>query len=304
VARVFVTRRLPGPAIDRLAERHETTIWQQRLPPTRDELRAETTNADGLLCLLTDRIDAQLIDAAPRLKAIANYAVGTDNIDLEAAMRRGIPVGNTPDVLTEATADLTFALLLAAARRLPQAIDAVKRDDWITWEPAYLLGAAVHGQTLGIIGYGRIGQAVAARAAGFGMRILHTKQHDLDTILTESDFISLHTPLTPTTRHLIGRTALRKVKPTAILINTARGAIVDQHALAEALTNNALAAAAIDVTDPEPPDPQDPIHRTPNLLITPHIGSATTEARERMADLAVENLLEALDGRTMPHQAN
>jgi lactate dehydrogenase-like 2-hydroxyacid dehydrogenase len=304
VAKVFVTRRLPGPAIDRLAERHQTTIWQQRLPPTPDELRAAIKDADGLLCLLTDRIDAQLIDAAPRLKAIANYAVGTDNIDLEAATRRNIPVGNTPDVLTEATADLTFALLLAAARRLPEAIDAVKRDDWITWEPAHLLGAAVHGQTLGIIGYGRIGQAVAARAAGFGMRILHTKQDDLDTILTQSDFISLHTPLTQQTHHLIDAQELAKLKPTAILINTARGAIVDQQALAEALTNNTLAAAAIDVTDPEPPPPQDPIHRTPNLLITPHIGSATTEARERMAYLAVENLLEALDGHKMRHQAN
>jgi glyoxylate reductase len=258
-----------------------------------------------LLTLLTDRVDAALIDSSPKLRAISNYAVGYDNIDLEAATRRGIPVGNTPDVLTDATADLTFALLLAAARHLPQAIEAAATGDWVTWEPGMHLGRDVHGATLGIIGFGRIGRAVAKRAEGFEMRVIHTGAGEpIDGLLDESDFVSLHAPLTPETHHLIDSHALSKMCPTAILVNTARGGIVDQAALGHALEQNEIAGAALDVTDPEPMPPDDPLRRAPNLIVTPHIGSATHTARERMAELAVDNLLAGLAGLRMPHQAN
>ncbi|MFZ0088260.1 MAG: D-glycerate dehydrogenase [Solirubrobacteraceae bacterium] len=304
MARCFVTRELPGPALERLRERHEVDVWPERLPPPYDELRRRSARAEGLLSLLTDRIDAALIDGAPRLRAIANYAVGYDNVDLAAAAARGIPVGNTPDVLTDATADLTFALLLAAARRLPAAIAAVAAGDWLTWEPAHHLGAAVHGATLGIIGMGRIGRAVARRAAGFEMRVLHTSRDagvSLDELLHRSDFVSIHCPLTPETHHLIDAAALARMRPTAILINTARGPIVDQAALIDALHTGTIAGAALDVTDPEPPPPGDPLLATPRLIVAPHIGSATHPARERMTEIAVENLLAALDGEPMPH---
>jgi glyoxylate reductase len=288
-----------------LAQSHEVHIWPERLPPPPATLGHEAARSDGLLTLLTDRIDRDLIANAPRLTAIANYAVGVDNIDLEAASQRGVKVGNTPDVLTEATADLTFALLLAAARRLPEALETVRSRDWLTWEPARDLGFPVHGATLGIVGYGRIGRAVAERARGFEMTVLHTRTVDLQTILATADFVTLHTPLTPGTRHLIDAGALAQMKPTAILINTARGPIVDQAALIEALRNGTIGGAAIDVTDPEPPAADDPIlAAVPNLIVTPHIGSATTAARSAMAEIAVENLLAALDGRPMPHQAN
>jgi glyoxylate reductase len=304
MARVFVTRRLPGQALQRLAEHHQVDVWPGRLPPDPASLAAGVADADGLLSLLTDRVDAALIDAAPRLRAIANYAVGVDNVDLEAARRRSIQVGNTPDVLTEATADLTFALLLAAARRLPEALAAVGAGEWLTWEPARWLGAEVHGATLGIIGYGRIGRAVARRAQGFAMRVLHTGSDgcELDELLGASDFVSLHCPLTAATRHLIDERALGAMKPEAILINTARGPIVDQRALARALIDGRIAGAALDVTDPEPPSGEDPLLDAPNLLVTPHIGSATRAARERMAEIAVENLLAALAGDPMPHR--
>jgi glyoxylate reductase len=259
------------------------------------------------LTLLTDRVDAALIERCPRLRAISNYAVGVDNIDLDAATRRGIPVGNTPDVLTDATADLTFALLLAAARKLPEAIGSVHAGDWLTWEPAMHLGFEVHGATLGIIGMGRIGRAVAKRAEGFEMTVLSASSDgrpSLDELLERSDFVTLHCPLTPATHHLIDAAALTRMRPTAILVNTARGAIVDQQALREALVDGTIAGAALDVTDPEPLAADDPLLDAPNLIVTPHIGSATRAARERMAELAVENLLAGLAGRPMPHQVN
>jgi glyoxylate reductase len=304
VARCFVTRALPGPALDRLRERHDVDLWPGRLPPPYEELRARTTEAEGLLSLLTDRVDAALIEGSRRLRAIANYAVGYDNIDLDAARARGIPVGNTPDVLTDATADLTFTLLLAAARRLPDALLSVQADDWVTWEPGAFLGHDVFGATLGIIGLGRIGRAVARRARGFDMTVLHTDANGgvpLLTLLARSDFVSLHTPLTPETHHLIDAAALEAMKPTAILINTARGPIVDQAALIEALRQGEIAGAALDVTDPEPPPPGDPLLSAPNLIVAPHIGSATHTAREAMANRAVDNLLAGLDGAPMPH---
>jgi glyoxylate reductase len=306
MARVFVSRRLPGPALDQLAAAHEVTVWPDRLPPPRAELLAGVADAEGLLSLLTDRVDVALLDAAPHLRAISNYAVGVDNIDLAATAARRIPVGHTPDVLTDATADLAFALLLAAARKLPEAIEAA-RNDWATWIPGEHLGYSVHGQTLGIIGFGRIGRAVAARAAGFEMIVLsHSASGGtpLPELLERSDFVSLHCPLTPETRGLINRETLKRMKPSAILINTARGPIVDQLALAEALASGEIGAAALDVTDPEPLPPDDPLWQAPNLLIVPHVGSATRAAREQMAQLAVDNLLAALAGEPMPHQAN
>ncbi len=260
-------------------------------------------DADGLLSLLTDRVDAELLEACPRLRAIANLAVGYDNIDLEAVRARNIPVGNTPDVLTEATADLTFALLLAAARKFPEAAASVTDGDWLTWEPARYLGAEVHGATLGIIGMGRIGTAVAKRASGFEMNLISANTgQSLEPLLERSDFVSIHCPLTPATHHLIDAAALSRMRPTAILINTARGPIVDQAALARALTDGVIAGAALDVTDPEPLPADDPLLEAPGLIVVPHIGSATHAARERMADLAVDNLLAGLAGQPMPHQ--
>ena len=318
MARCFVTRRLPGPALGRLRAAHHVDVWPERLPPPYEQLLARAADADGLLTLLTDRVDASLIDHSPRLRAISNYAVGYDNVDLEAATARGIPVGNTPDVLTDATADLTFALLLAAARRLPEAIAAVGDGDWLTWEPGLYLGAEVFGATLGIVGFGRIGQAVARRASGFDMTVLHTGSGSgtggesgsesgpasLESLLERSDFVSLHCPLTPETYHLIDDRALARMKPSAILVNTARGPIVDHDALRRALIAGEIAGAALDVTDPEPLPAGDPLLEAPNLIVVPHIGSATRAARERMADLAVDNLLAGLDGRPMPHQVN
>jgi glyoxylate reductase len=304
MARCFVTRELPGRALDRLAGTHEVAVWPGRLPPSDAELRAGAREAEGLLTLLTDRVDAAFLDACPRLCAIANYAVGVDNIDLQACGQRDVAVGNTPDVLTDATADLAFALLLAAARKLPEAMAAVSAGDWVTWEPGRYLGAAVHGATLGIIGMGRIGRAMAARGRGFEMEIVHTSgrgRNEVDSVLAQSDFVSLHCPLTPATRHLIGADALARMPRHAILINTARGPIVDQTALAAALHAGEIAGAALDVTDPEPLGADDPLLRAPNLIVAPHIGSATRVARERMADICVENLLAALAGEPMPN---
>lgn len=308
MARCFVTRRLPGTALDRLRDRHEVDVWPERLPPSYDELAARASSVEGLLALLTDRVDAALIDRCRDLRVISNYAVGYDNIDVDAAAARGIAVGNTPDVLTEATADLTWALLLAAARTLPEAIDSVRQGDWLTWEPSRFLGASVGGATLGIVGLGRIGRAVARRAAGFEMTVLHTGGSEsearvpLDELLERSDFVSLHCPLTPSTHHLIDAGALARMRPSAILINTARGPIVDPEALRHALFAGQIAGAALDVTDPEPPPLDDPLLTAPNLIVVPHIASATRLARERMADLAVDNLLAGLEGMPMPHQ--
>jgi glyoxylate reductase len=306
VARCFVTRRIPGPALGRLSAEHDVEVWPGPLPPTYEELTAQVEPAEGLLSMLTDRVDAELIAFAPGLRAISNYAVGYDNIDVAAAALRGIPVGNTPDVLTDATADLAFALLMAAARKLLEAAAAVPHGDWRTWEPSRYLGADVYGATLGVIGFGRIGRAVADRAKGFAMRVLSTNasssDEDLNALLEQSDFVSVHAPLTPDTHQLIDTAALERMKPTAILINTARGELVDQEALARALRGGAIAGAALDVTVPEPLPADDPLLKAPNLIVTPHIGSATITARERMAELAVDNLLAGLEGRPMPHQ--
>ena len=307
MARVFVTRTLPGAALDRLGARHEVEIWPDPLPPPPAELATRVRDCEGLLAMLTDDVGARLIGAAPSLRAIANYAVGTDNVDLAAATAAGIPVGNTPDVLTEATADLAFALLLAAARHLPAAEAAVRAGEWVTWQPGAFLGRDVGGATLGVVGLGRIGRAVARRAEGFGMEVLHSSRSGgvpLGELLERADFVSLHAPLTDATRGLIGARELGQMKPTAILVNTARGELVDTGALDRALREGEIAGAALDVTDPEPLPADHPLLDAPNVLVVPHVGSATQTTRERMAEIAVENLIAALDGDPMPHCAN
>ena len=307
MARCFVTRELPGRALERLAEEHDVEMWRDRLPPSPGELAGRAGDAEGLLCLLTDRVDAGLLEACLSLRAIANMAAGSDNIELAAATGRGIPVGNTPGVLTETTADLAFALMLAGARRIAEADAFVRRGEWRTWEPSAHLGRDLHGATLGIVGLGRIGRAVARRAEGFGMRVLHTSRSGgvpLEELLERAQFVSIHCPLTPETRHLIDEPALRGMRTDAVLVNTARGPIVDSEALARALGEGWIAAAGLDVTDPEPPPPGHPLLGAPNLTIVPHIGSATHATRERMADMAVDNLIAGLAGRRMPHCLN
>ena len=306
MGRIFVTRALPFGALERLAAEHELDVWEGDLPPGPDAMRERTQAADGLLSLVTDPVGADLLAACPDLKAIANMAVGTDNIDLEAAAVRGIPVGNTPDVLTDATADLAFALLLALARRIPDGIAQVREGRWRTWEPAKGLGADLAGATLGIVGRGRIGDALARRAECFGMDVLASSRRSgvpLEELLERADFVSLHCPLTPATRHLIGTHALNRMKPSAYLVNTARGGVIDQAALRLALFAGEIAGAALDVTDPEPLPADDPLLEAPNLIVVPHVGSATVRTRERMAEMAVENLIAALAGHPMPYPA-
>ena len=307
MARVFVTRRLPGTALERLCAEHQTEVWPERSPPGREELLSRAEWLEGLLSMLTDPVNAELIEAAPALRAISNYAVGTDNVDLEAASARGIPVGNTPGVLTDSTADLALALMLGASRRLVEGDAYVRRGEWRTWEPGLLLGHDLHGATVGIVGLGRIGRAVARRLEGFGCELLSTTRSGgvtLEELLERSDIVTLHCPLTPDTRGLIDDEALRRMKATAYLVNTARGPVVDTDALVRALQAGEIAGAALDVTDPEPLPAGHPLLEAPGLLVLPHIASATHATRERMADMAVDNLLAGLAGKPMPNQAN
>ena len=306
MARCLVTRALPGSALDRLASEHELDLWERDVPPSPAELVARAERSEALLSQLTERIDGALLDACPRLVAVSNYAVGVDNVDLAAATARGVPVGHTPGVLTEATADLAWALLLTAARRLSEGERAVRLGHW-RWDPSFLLGHDVHEATLGIVGMGRIGAAVARRAEGFAMEVIYTTRGGgvpLEELLGRSDFVSLHVPLTPETRGMIGEDALRRMKPSAILVNTARGPLVDTAALERALREGWIAGAALDVTDPEPLPPDHPLLECSGLTIAPRLGSATHAAREAMADIAVDNLLAALRGERMPHCAN
>jgi glyoxylate reductase len=307
---------LPGAGFRRLGEQVEVRAWPGSGSPPPEIVRAEAHEAEGLLCLLTDRIDAALLDACPRLRVVSSCSVGVDHIDLEAAGRRGIAVGHTPGVLTETTADLAFALLLAAARRVAEGDRFVRGGYWTPerrWEPDLLLGRDVHSATLGIVGLGAIGRAVARRARGFGMRVLgwsRTRREvsgvhwtDLRALLAESDFVSLHVALTPETRGLLDRDRLAWMKPGAILVNTTRGGVVDEIALAEALASGRLAAAGLDVFEEEPLPGGSPFLSLENVVLLPHIGSASIATRTRMADLAVENLLAGLEGRALPHRA-
>jgi glyoxylate reductase len=307
VARCFVTRRLPGIALDRLAVAHDVEVWPERLAPRPAELRARAAECEGILTLLTDRVDAELIAASPRLRAISNYAVGVDNVDVEAATARAIPVGHTPDVLTEATADLAVALMLGIARRLAEGEGMVRAGKWLTWEPGLLLGRDLHDATVGIVGLGRIGRAVARRLEGFGCRVVHSSRSGglpLPRLLEQSDFVTLHCPLTPDTHGLIDDEALKRMKPTAYLVNTARGELVHTPALVRALHEGTIAGAALDVTDPEPLPRGHVLLHAPNLVVVPHVGSATHAAREGMADMAVDNLIAALEGGRMPYPSN
>ncbi|MBE2318888.1 D-glycerate dehydrogenase [Solirubrobacter sp. CPCC 204708] len=303
--RVFISRDLPFPALDRLKEQHEVDVWEQRTPPPPDDFLARAREADALLTCVTENVDGDFLDRAAPITAVANLAVGTDNIDLEAAKQRGIPVGNTPGVLTDATADIAFALLLGIARRITEGDREVREGRWAPWHPGHMLGGDLADNTLGIIGWGRIGQAMARRGEGFGMRVVHHSRSsgiDLDELLETSDYVSLHTPLTPETRHLMGAAQFARMKQTAYFINTSRGGTVDQDALRAALVDGEIAGAGLDVTDPEPLPGDDPLLTAPNLLVVPHVGSATVRTRSRMADLAVDNLLAALAGDEMPNR--
>lgn len=319
MARIFVTRRIPGPALEDLrAAGHTVDLWDDELPPPPDIFRERLAGADAVLALLTDRFDAATLDAAPRLRIVANMAVGYDNVDPEAAAARGIWVTNTPGVLAETTADFAFALLLAAARNVVTSERDTRAGGWKTWSPTAFLGPDVHGATLGIVGFGEIGQAVARRASGFRMRVLYTSRtrkpaleaelgvewRELPELLAESDFVSLHTPLTAETRHLIGRAEFEQMRRSSILVNTARGPVVDQDALVDALRTGQVAGAALDVTDPEPLPLDHPLFELPNVIITPHIASASFATRSRMASMAAENILAALDGRRPPNAVN
>jgi len=315
--RVFVTRRLPGHSVERLTQAADVDVWPGESSPQPEALRRGAAEADGLLCLLTDTVDAALLAACPRLRVVSSCSVGVDHIDIDAATQRGIPVGHTPGVLAETTADLAFALLLAAARRVVEADRWLRAGSWTwerRWDPEGFVGRDVHGATLGVIGLGAIGRGVARRAAGFGMRVLGWTRSGravegvetaaLESVLGRADFLSIHVALAPETRGLLGRAALSRMRPGAILVNTARGGIVDEAALCEALASGHLGAAALDVFASEPIEPASPLLTAPNLVLTPHIGSASIATRTRMADLAVDNLLAGLEGRRLPRCAN
>ncbi len=312
--KVFVTRLIPAKGLDLIREFCDADVWSGELPPPREEIIERVREVEGIVSLLTDKIDTVVMDAAPRLKVISNMAVGVDNVDIAAATARSLPVGNTPGVLTDATADQTFALLLSAARRVVEGEKFVRSGKWVTWGPQLLLGADLVGATLGIIGFGRIGQAVAKRAQGFDLRVIYhdpTAQPgfgatpiDLESLLRESDFVSLHVPLTRDTRHLVNERFLSKMKPTSILINTSRGGVVDQSALYQALKTKQIFAAALDVTEPEPLPADHPLLDLENCLIVPHLGSASKHTRDMMSLLAAQNLIAGLKDERLPHCVN
>ena len=322
--RVFVTRELPGDALERVKEYYEVEVWKEYTAPPYEVLLEEAKRSDALVTLLTDKVDCRLIEESqPRLRIISQYAVGYDNIDVECATKHGVYVTNTPGVLTNATADLTWALILAITRRIVEADRFVRSGEWYRtgtgWHPKMLLGFEVSGATIGIIGMGRIGRAVARRARGFGMRVLYYDKKrlpedverelcaqyvDLETLLREADIVSLHTPLTPETYHMIGEKELRMMKPTAYLINTSRGKVIDTDALVRALKEGWIAGAALDVFEEEPLPPDHPLTKLDNVVLTPHIGSATWKTRTRMADIVAENLIAFAQGKVPPTLVN
>ena len=312
--RIVLTRVPYEGIVEPLRAVGDLWAWPHDRPIDRTTLLDRVRTATGLYCMLTDVIDEKLIDTAPHLRVVSSMAVGVDNIDLEACRSRGVAVGHTPDVLTESTADLAWSLLLAASRRVVEGVDHVRAGLWRRWDPAALLGQDVHGSTLGIVGMGRIGRAVAARSAGFGTDIVYASTHrhsdveehlgarrlPFSELLAAADHVVLCVPLDEATTGLIDRRAFERMKPTATLVNIARGPIVDTAALVEALETGSIGAAGLDVTDPEPLPPEHPLLHLPNCVVVPHIGSATERTRRAMADLAVANLVEGLAGRPMP----
>lgn len=319
VARVFITRAIPGGAIEQLrAAGHEVTVWPGEAPPPPHDLAAALAGCEAAMTMVVDRVSPEMLEAAKSLRIVANMAVGYDNIDPAEAGRRGIRVTNTPGVLAETTADMAFALLMSAARNVVASDRDTRGGGWTSWSPTGFLGVDVFGATLGIVGMGEIGEAVARRARGFEMRVLYTSRArkpsvearlgvawaSLPELLRESDFVSLHTPLSPETRHFIGAAEFELMKPSAILVNTARGGVIDQEALVAALRTGRIGGAALDVTDPEPLPLEHPLYGFENVIITPHIASASLATRSRMAEMAAANIIEALAGREPPNPVN
>jgi glyoxylate reductase len=317
--KVFVSRRIPDEGLNAIRAVCEVDLWPDQLPPPADELVRRVRDCDGLVSLLTDRIDGALLDAAPKLKVVSNYAVGFNNVDVPACTARGVCVGNTPGVLTDATADIAVTLLLAAARCIGAGAADAKSGKWLTWEPLGWLGQDLAGRTLGIVGMGRIGFAAAKRLHhGWGMKVLYTEQVprpeadkefgakrvELDELLAQSDFISAHVDLNPTTKGMFGAAQFKKMKRTAVFVNTARGPLVDQAALADALRSGTIFAAGLDVTDPEPLPTNHELYQLPNCIIVPHIASATVETRNAMARLCAGNLLAGVRGEALPNWVN
>ncbi|MBC7811520.1 MAG: D-glycerate dehydrogenase [Burkholderiales bacterium] len=315
--KVFVTRAIFDAGLDLVRAACDANVWEEDRPIPRDILLERVRGVEGILSLLTERMDGEVMDAAgPQLKVISQFAVGYDNVDVPAARERGIKIGNTPGVLTDATADIAFALLLATGRRIVEGADYVRAGHWKTWGPALLLGQDVTGATLGIVGLGRIGQAMARRAAGFDMKLLAygprltdeeaaevgAKRVSLDELLRESDYVSLHCPLNADTRHLMNRETFAKMKPTSILINTTRGPVVDQAALIEAIENKVIGGAGLDVTDPEPLPADNPLLTFPNVVVVPHIGSASVRTRNKMAEMSALNLIAGVTGQPLPNE--
>jgi len=317
--KVFVARRIPDEGLNAIAAACDVDVWPDRLPPPPEELRNRVRDCDGLVSLLTDRVDVDLLTAAPKLKVVSNFAVGFNNVDVPACTARGVFVGNTPGVLTDATADIAVTLLLAAARRLGESATDAKAGRWLTWEPLGWLGRDLRGRTLGIVGMGRIGFATAKRLhGGWGMKVLYTARGPkadadrelgatrvaLDELLSQSDFVSVHADLNPTTKGLFGAAQFATMKPSAVFVNTSRGPLVDQVALAEALRSGTIFAAGLDVTEPEPLPPSHELYAIPNCVIAPHIASATVDTRNAMARLCANNLLAGVRGEPLPHCVN
>jgi glyoxylate reductase len=317
--KVFVTRVIPEAGLRRIREQCDAEVWHDPLPPPHVVLRSKVADCDGLVSLLTDRIDADLLGAAPRLKVVSNFAVGFNNIDVKAATERGVCVGNTPGVLTDATADMAFCLLIGAARRLVEGHAYSRSGRWKTWEPLGHLGQDLAGRTLGVVGMGRIGHALARRCRhGWDMNVIYydvnrneaaekdlgARHVDFDTLLRQSDFVSVHTDLNDSTRGIFNAATFAKMKKSAVLVNTARGPIIDQKALAQALKAGTIFAAGLDVTDPEPPDANDPLLELPNAIIAPHIASATVDTRNAMAEICANNLIAGLTGQPLPAWVN
>ncbi|GAB5443847.1 MAG: D-glycerate dehydrogenase [Fuerstiella sp.] len=317
-SRVFVTRQIPDAGLNRLQNATECDVWPERMPPDRASLIERSRGCEGVLTLLSDRIDAEFFDAVgPQLKVVSNFAVGYNNIDVDEAARRGVKVGNTPDVLTESTADIAVGLLLAAARCFGEAIHNVERHEWKTWEPMSFIGQDLNGKTVGIVGMGRIGQATARRLHfGWGMNVVYTSRSEkpeaerelgakrvaFDELLATSDFVSIHTDLNPETEQLFNAEAFTRMQTNAVLVNTARGGIVDQTALYDALKEDGIFAAGLDVTDPEPLPADSRLRELDNCVILPHIGSGTTRSRNAMAEIAADNLLAGLEGKPLRHE--